>query len=357
MQPFDNSKDIETNLLKKERQSRMSSFTYVRPSDLDPQRASTSDTLFGRLERAYPDKIGFYYLICSIVFMSLNAYFTQVADELPVPEITFLRSLFMMLGIYVFISRYHSELNIGDRSYKKIVLILCLIGFPTALSYVYGVVTIQLAEAVTIMISTPIFVSIFSWFIFAQHFKKEQIISIVLWLVGITLVIRPSFSSSVTPTEIPDPTNTEVQVVSEDTTRFRGVVACLINALLTATSSIVVKATNVRIPPIMLMTYGTLINLILSGILCLINGFKVPEFNTWVNLIVIGFLFFYGQFFLMKSLEQTSSGVNAALINNVQIVLIYVIQIIFVQEFPAFWSFVGTLCVVGACVVLASMNR
>lgn len=354
MQPFDNSKDIETNLLKKDRQSRMSSFTYVRPSDLDPYRSSNSDTVFGRLERAYPDKIGFYYLICSIAFMSLNAYFTQVANELPVPEITFLRSLFMMVGIYIFVSRYHSELNLGDRQYKKIVLILALIGFPTALSYVYGVVTIQLAEAVTIMISTPIFVSIFSWFIFAQHFKKEQIISIVLWIIGITLVIRPSFSSSTTTTTDADGNTT---VVSEDTTRFRGVVACLINALLTASSSTVVKATNVRIPPIMLMTFGTLINLILSGLLCLFHGFKVPEFGNWINMMVIGFLFFYGQFFLMKSLEHASNGVNAALINNVQIVLIYIIQIIFVQEFPAFWSFVGTLFVVGSCVVLASMSR
>jgi len=354
MQPFDNSKDIETSLLKKERQSRMSSFTYVRPSDLDPHRASQSDTIFGRLERAYPDKIGFYYLLCSILLMSFNAYFTQQVGELIVPEINFLRSLFMMVGIYFFITRYKSELNIGDKRHKKVVLALCLIGFPTALSYVFGLVNWQLSEAVTIMISTPIFVSIFSWFIFAQHFKKEQIYSLVLWLIGVTLVIRSpaSGADSADSADSTDASNT-----FDETARFIGIVASLINVLLTATSSIVVKATNVRIPPIMLMTYGTICNLILSGTITCIFGFTVPEFHIWVKMMIIGFLFFYGQFFLMKSLEHISSGVNAALINNIQIALIYVIQIIFVQQIPSFWNFTGTIFVVAACVVLASMNK
>lgn len=359
MNPFDNQKEIQQGLLRKSRQS---SFTWTRGEDLGLSSSITSNTVFGRLERAYPEKIGFYYLLCSILFMSLNAYFTQMADELPVPEITFFRSLFMMVGIYIFISRYHADLDVGDRSHKKIVLILCLIGFPTALSYVYGVVRLQLTDAITIMISTPIFVSIFSWFLFNSGFKKEQLTSIILWLIGVTLVIRPSFSSSSTAPVPADPTTTgetttEVSETPEDTTRFRGVIACLLNALLTASSSIVVKARNVRIPPIMLMTYGTLINLILSGVLSLFSGFTIPEGSTWLNLIAISFLFFYGQFFLMKSLEHASSGVNAALINNIQIVLIYIIQIAFIQEFPSFWSFAGTILVVAACIVLASLSR
>jgi len=355
MNPFDNQREIQQGLLRKSRQS---SFTFTRGEDLGLSSSIPSNTLFGRLERAYPEKIGFYYLLCSILFMSLNAYFTQMADELPVPEITFFRSLFMMVGIYVFISRYHADLDVGDRSHKKIVLILCLIGFPTALSYVYGVVTLQLTDAITIMISTPIFVSIFSWFLFNSGFKKEQLTSIILWLIGVTLVIRPSFSSSSSTTPIDSTTETTTtEEATEDTTRFRGVIACLLNALLTASSSIVVKARNVRIPPIMLMTYGTLINLILSGVLSLINGFTIPESGTWLNLIGISFLFFYGQFFLMKSLEHASSGVNAALINNIQIVLIYIIQIVFIQQFPSFWSFAGTILVVAACIVLASLNR
>jgi len=356
MNPFDNQKEIQQGLLRKSRQS---SFTFTRGEDLGLSGYNTSNTVFGRLERAYPEKIGFYYLLCSILFMSLNAYFTQMADELPVPEITFFRSLFMMVGIWIFVSRYHADLDIGDKSHKKVVIILCLIGFPTALSYVYGVVRLQLTDAITIMISTPIFVSIFSWFLFNSGFKKEQLTSIILWLIGVTLVIRPSFSSSTVPADstATGETTPEVTETPEDTTRFRGVIACLLNALLTASSSIVVKARNVRIPPIMLMTYGTLINLILSGVLSLVSGFTIPESGTWLNLLAISFLFFYGQFFLMKSLEHASSGVNAALINNIQIVLIYIIQIAFIQEFPSFWSFAGTILVVAACIVLASLSR
>lgn len=344
-------RDLETNIL---RGARHSSFTFKRSFDVGANRPSVSNTVFGRLERAYPDNIGFYYLILSIVFMSLNAYFTQLAGkELPVPEIICLRSLFMMVGIFVFLTKYSSDLDLSDKKFKKAIIVLCIIGFPTALSYVYGVVNLNLADAITIMISAPIFVSIFSWFIFSQHFKKEQLISIIIWFVGITMVIRPSFFRS-TPEEIAEGETPEETL--DDQVRLNGVIACLINALLSASSSVVVKATNVRVMPIMLMVYGTLINLVLSGILALINGLVMPSTGTWINLLGIGFLYFYGQFFLMKSLEF-ASGANAALINNVQIVLIYIIQVAVIQIWPSGWSIAGTILIVVACIIHAAVSR
>lgn len=364
MRSSERSKDIEASLLSRGRQS---SFTYTRTVDLAATQALHSDTIFGILERLFPQRIGLYYLLCSILFMSLNAYFTQLADELPIPEIIFLRSLFMLIGLIIFLSKYNSDLDIGDKRYKSVVIILCVLAIPTSLSYVYGVVSLQLVDAMTIMISSPIFVSIFSWFIFAQHFKKEQLISIVVWFIGITLIMGHSLSGTSDTTETTTPitsTNTTEVAPTETTTTtsggsfiFKGDVACLINALLTATSTTVIKATNVKIPPIMLMTYGTLFSLVFSGVLCLIFGFVMPELWTWINMIVIGFLFFYGQFFLMKSLEHTNAGVNVALISNTQIVLIYILQLALVQVVPSFWSFVGTILVVAACIILASVSR
>mmetsp|Transcript_20812 Transcript_20812/g.18201 ORF Transcript_20812/g.18201 Transcript_20812/m.18201 type:complete len:137 (+) Transcript_20812:168-578(+) len=123
-------------------------------------------TWLEKLELKYPGHIGLYYMAASVSFMSLNALFVKLCEELPTFELLFLRAIFTFLLLYIYVSKFRPDLQVDDKKNRNLILALSGIGFVIATFYIYGIDTLQLSEAITVLFTTPMWLGGLSWMVF-----------------------------------------------------------------------------------------------------------------------------------------------------------------------------------------------
>jgi len=304
-------------------------------------------TFLEQLEINYPDKIGLYYMIASVTFMSLNALFVKLCSNLPVFELVFLRSIMTFILLYVYVNKFSPNLNIDDKKNKKYILILICTGFFVAVTYIYGIYSLDLSEAVTVSFTTPMWLGLFSWVIFGQDFRPNELYFVALIALGVLCIMRPDFNSS---------DDTQEQI-ADNQNRFFGVIACLIHSFFNAGNTMIVKAMTTGLHPIVVMIFGTIINFAFSGIVSLITGWRAPSADEWLHIIIMTFLYFGGQFFLMKSIQKSEKTSNTPVILSYgQLPLAYLFDIVIFGSTPLFWSIIGTIAVMCGSIAIVKLR-
>lgn len=339
-----NNNDKNIPLAKLERHS---SYNFRR-SEFDLEMVGPVKlTFLEELEIKYSEKIGLYYMIASVSFMSLNALFVKLCSNLPVFELVFLRSIMTFILLYVYVNKFSPNLEIDDKKNKKYILILIFTGFFVAVTYVYGIFTLDLAEAVTVSFTTPMWLGLFSWIIFGQEFRPNELYCVALVLVGVLCIMRPDFNSS----------NDTKEQILENQSRFYGVIACLIHSFFNAGNTMIAKSMTTGLHPIVVMIFGTIINFLFSGLVSLITGWKAPSGDEWIHLIIMTFLYFGGQFFLMKSIQKSDKTSNTPIILSYgQLPLAYFFDILVFGTTPLGWSVIGTVAVMVGSIAIVKIR-
>lgn len=155
--------------------------------------------------------------------------------------------------------------------------------------------------------------------------------------------MKPDFDSS-------DDTS---EVIKANNIRFYGVLACMVHSLCTAGSTTVVKVMHSRIHPIVIMIFATIFQFLLSIIGMIFDGWEWPDSNQWFHLFVMSILYFGGQFFLMKALQNSDRGSSLVVsMNYLQLPLAYVFDIGVFGFSPSISSLFGTGFVIAGCVLI-----
>jgi drug/metabolite transporter (DMT)-like permease len=143
------------------------------------------------LDNAANRRIGILLVtLTTMCFATLDACAKWLVQELPVPQVVWLRFLFHVLLLSALLApRYGREL-VRVRDWKLQGLRALMLGTMTALNF-WALQYLQLAETGAIQFSVPLLIALLSAWFLGERLDARRWLAIVAGFAGVLLVMRP----------------------------------------------------------------------------------------------------------------------------------------------------------------------
>lgn len=135
--------------------------------------------------------LGITCMLVGGIFMSLNnATLKLLSEGYPIGEIAFIRSIFVWLPLYIFISRAGGVAKLRILSYGgHLVRGLCLVG--SLFLYILAVRHLPLADVTAITFSTPLYVTAMAPFLLKEPVGWRRWSAVIFGFAGVVVIVRP----------------------------------------------------------------------------------------------------------------------------------------------------------------------
>ena len=321
----------------------LSSFTY-RATLYEIFQNRTPINILESIEAKFPDSIGNYYMIISVCLMSLNALSAKLLEEFPTFEILTFRSILMLILLISYIYKIEPSINLNERENRGLILFQSGLLFLAATCYIEGIDQLNLSEAVAILYTTPLFIGILDWLIRGITLNWNELTLVLGGFVGIIIIVNGDSSSN--------------EEVTYSNGKIWGAILCLIFAGVNGLGSVILKVMPQNIHPLAMVTYSTLVSLILSLIGgLLMEDWYFPNFGELFIFFLMAIFFFLSQFFVIKSIQMVNKSGNVTILNYLQIVIAIIFDVVFLSAKLKAMSLIGTIIIVGVCILISIKFR
>ena len=291
-----------------------------------PDRSGAGDARSVELAR------GVRLMIGSAFFFSLMSLFVKlVGQALPSQEIVLFRGV-VTLGISYYGLRSLGVNPAGNDT--RLLLLRGVLGFLAVSFFFYGVIHLPLAEATVIHYTNPVFTSVIAALFLAEPIRARDAGCLAVSLAGVVLITRPAFLFGGSSAAL-DPL---------------GVASSLAGAILAAAAYVLIRRLSETEHELVIVLWFGVI-----GTLGAIPGaaldFRVPTGLLWAGLLGVGVTTHIAQVLLTRGLKIVPAG-RAMTISYVQIVFASLWGILFFEESPDLWLFVGAAMIVASTLAL-----
>ena len=245
--------------------------------------------------------------------------------EIPQSEIVFFRNFIgLILLMPLVINRRLSfrTTKLGTH------LIRSIFGFTTMYLYFYTLTQLQLADAVVLVFTYPLFVSLFAFMILGEQLNKNRKVSIIVGFVGVCCLFHPSSAIA----------------------SLAGLIG-LLAGLSAGIAQISIKKLSITESGLLIVVLFAFFSSIFSLVPMLFE-FVIPDTENWLILIAIGCLGNLSQLTLTRA-YQLAPASQVAPIGYSALVFAGLIGFWLWDETPDLWMLVGTVFVVIAGTLVA----
>lgn len=203
----------------------------------------------------------------------------------------------------------------------------------------YAVLQMPLADATVITFSNPVFTSLLAWIFLKERCSVWDVIFTISTLTGVVLIARPPFLFG---GEISD-------IENNYDNHLKGTVAAFVSAIAVACTMVILRKMGKNVHYYLAVWYYAVLGFIeCVVVLFIIDEWKMPScgWDRWI-MMSIGVLGIAGQIFLTKALQVEKAG-PVALMRTTDVVLAFVLQFLFLNRKPTWWSLGGALCVISS---------
>ncbi len=201
----------------------------------------------------------------------------------------------------------------------------------------YAVQQMPLADATVIMFSNPVFTSLLAWIFLKERCTILDVVFTMFTFTGVILIARPPFLFGA-----------ELSGIEGDyTNHIKGTVAAFTGAIGAACTMVILRKIGKSVHYYLSVWYYAVLGLIECVIvLFILDEWTIPfcGWDRWM-LMAIGLLGIAGQTFLTKALQIEKAG-PVALMRTMDVVLAFILQFLFLNRKPTWWSLGGALCVI-----------
>ena len=274
------------------------------------------------------------YMIMSALGFALMGVFVRIAygQGIPVLEIVAARALVSAFISYADIKRK----NISPWGQRKDLLIARGAAGAIALIFVYtALAALPFAEATVLQYLHPMFTALLAVIFLREYLQKNTLICILLSVIGLLIMVRPSFLFSGLSGDYP----------------AWAVAAAIAGAFGSAVAYVLVRKLNATEDSSVIIFYFPIMALPLS-LLMLGDNIVMPQGWAWLSLLLVGIATQVGQVGLTKAM-QTASASKATSFSYLQIIFAMVLGIIFFDEIPALWTIIGAVFIMLGVVINA----
>jgi drug/metabolite transporter (DMT)-like permease len=271
-------------------------------------------------------------LLASICVVSFTAIGKHLTAELPIPMITFFRSL---LGIFI-LAPWFMQVGLAGLTTRQFPLLVAR-GINTLLGLycVFAAVSLMpLADVVAIMYSKPIFASLAAVLILREVMYGARWRAILLGFIGMLLIIRPGFA--------------ELNL---------GVLYALGAMAAGAFTIISVKFLTRTEPPDRIVAYTVMVMIVGSAVPAILH-WVTPSWEQFLWLAALGALATGFQQCMARALAAADATVVLPF-EFMRLVTAVILGYVFFGEIADIWTWAGGIVIFGAAlyVVRAEAHR
>jgi len=267
---------------------------------------------------------GITLILLSALFFALMAATVKFLDNIPTPEKIFFRNL---LGIFVafYMIKKKNKSLLGNN--KKLLILRSVLGLIGVAAYFYSLSKLPLADTVILNKISPFFVLILSFVFLKEKISKQQIISLIVAILGAAFVIKPEFNVEIIP-----------YLIALASAFFAGSAYTVIRHLRNYDSTETI------------VFYFTLFSTLVMIPFMFFGGFVIPTLLELLGLILLGVFATTAQFLMTNAYRYAPAG-ELAIYTYTNIIFSTIIGLVIFFEVPDYLSIIGGLLIIGAGVI------
>lgn len=273
-------------------------------------------------------------IAAAFAFSLMSLFVKLVGRTLPSQEIVLVRGVVTIVVSYIGL-RAAGISPAGQR--KGLLALRGLLGFAAVSSFFYAVIHLPLADVTVIHYTNPAFTAVFAAIVLAEPIRARDGASLVVSLVGVVLIARPTFLFGGDPL---DPF---------------AVGTALLGAALAAAAYVTVRALRKTEHALVIVLWFGVVST-LGAVPATAADFVLPTGWLWLGLLGVGVSTHLGQVWVTKGLALVPAG-RAMTIGYVQIVFAALWGILFFNERPGLSTLIGTALILASTMALARPPR
>ena len=270
------------------------------------------------------------WMFAAAVFFSTSVGFVrQLSDTLSTFEIVFIRQL---MGI-TFMIPWLWRIGISAMRTSRMPLLTfrALLSYLGMLASYYSYTLIQLADAVSLQFTTPLFTVILAIIFLKEVVGLHRWTALLVGFIGVAIIVRPGF--------------TDINI---------GVPIAILAAVFYAGSNVANRALASTEATSVIMFYGFLLQIPMAAVPAVLTWVK-PGWEHILPLLGFGIVAFGAQYCLTRSFAVA----DASLVEPVMFVRLPLVAIIgyFVfSQSPDVWTWVGAVVIFSSTYILARLE-
>ncbi|XP_050755093.1 solute carrier family 35 member G1 [Gymnogyps californianus] len=292
----------------------------------------------GTKKKAACPGLGLFYTVLSAFLFSVASLFLKKIEDVHSVEVSAFRCVFQMAFVLPGLIYYKTGF-LGPKGKRIFLFFRGFLGSSAMILLYYAFQVMPLADATVITFSSPVFTSLLAWIFLKEKYSIWDLLFTLFAITGVVLIARPPFlfGSNVTGIE------------GSYTDHLKGTIAAITSTVSAASTFVILRKVGKSVHYFLSIWYYAVIGLIGCVIaLFVMNEWRLPYCGKdRVLLILIGLLGLGGQIFLTKALQIEKAG-PVAIMKTMDVVFAFILQILFLNHLPTWWTVGGALCVVAS---------
>ena len=272
------------------------------------------------------NQLGFLYMFLSVCTFSVMDLLVKWSSDYPTGEVLFFRGFFGLLPTYFLIPKNKLKTFYTTERSKE-HLFRCLMGLMALIAIVVALRELPLAVVVSLSYAAPLFITVLSIFLLSEKVGVFRWLAVIIGFVGVIIIAEPGFKGM-------------------NYLYFLPLIFCIGMAFVTIT---IRKLSTTE--PIWLISIFFTITISIAGLATIPMGWKMPNFQDFILLALIGITGGSANLFLTQSYKLSEVSLVAPLKYLALVFAIFFGYFIW-NEIPTIKTLIGASLVVLASLII-----
>ena len=272
------------------------------------------------------NQLGFLYMFLSVCTFSVMDLLVKWSSDYPTGEVLFFRGFFGLLPTYFLIPKNKLKTFYTTERSKE-HLFRCLMGLMALIAIVVALRELPLAVVVSLSYAAPLFITVLSIFLLSEKVGIFRWLAVLIGFVGVIIIAEPGFKGM-------------------NYLYFLPLIFCIGMAFVTIT---IRKLSTTE--PIWLISIFFTITISIAGLATIPMGWKMPNFQDFILLALIGVTGGSANLFLTQSYKLSEVSLVAPLKYLALVFAIFFGYFIW-NEIPTIKTLIGASLVVLSSLII-----
>ena len=272
------------------------------------------------------NQLGFLYMFLSVCTFSIMDLLVKWSSDYPTGEVLFFRGFFGLLPTYFLIPKNKLRTFYTTKRSKE-HLFRCLMGLMALIAIVVALRELPLAVVVSLSYAAPLFITVLSIFLLSEKVGIFRWLAVLIGFIGVIIIAEPGFKGM-------------------NYLYFLPLIFCIGMALVT----IAIRKLSTT-EPIWLISIFFTITISIAGLATIPMGWKMPNFQDFILLALIGITGGSANLFLTQSYKLSEVSLVAPLKYLALVFAIFFGYFIW-NEIPTIKTLIGASLVVLASLII-----
>ncbi|MDC0441694.1 DMT family transporter [Candidatus Pelagibacter ubique] len=272
------------------------------------------------------NQLGFLYMFLSVCTFSVMDLLVKWSSDYPTGEVLFFRGFFGLLPTYFLIPKVKLKTFYTTERSKE-HLFRCLMGLMALIAIVVALRELPLAVVVSLSYAAPLFITVLSIFLLSEKVGIFRWLAVLIGFIGVIIIAEPGFKGM-------------------NYLYFLPLIFCIGMAFVTIT---IRKLSTTE--PIWLISIFFTITISITGLATIPMGWKMPNFQDFILLALIGVTGGSANLFLTQSYKLSEVSLVAPLKYLALVFAIFFGYFIW-NEIPTIKTLIGASLVVLASLII-----